>query len=458
MTRILSQKVSDRTLVSTKGDTCTRTHHGRAHYGYRYVGIARNFRVKLLRVCLTLWALCPLASGAADAGRDTNPIVEGVQCTGNVTTSCALIRSQAGIVVGKELDDIQVENARLRLEGLTRFRSAKIHLVKGSQKHRVILIIDVVESSPFATAFAAGAVLQFPLHTSAETGVVAGRITDYDLFGSGKSLDFAVVGARALNGGGNGGSSEYAVRLEYRDPRLCGSRTFFLTAGAFYTQAVFGGVEYLASPSSTSVDQLPGPNSGRGQGLDFSLGAHFGSYSYVTAGYRYMPNSSSGGSFLVSDGIFTTLNRAGGNVALFTIGRNAEDDPSFPTHGWLLHAYDGWNPTTGGDFGGVLIRGTWRAGQSSYWTFQTRPFDNFRSLFDDDLGVSIVYARDFSVKAEAESRRARWYIGPGVTNLGHIYGVHYYEVGAKAGVRLETKYFGTVNFYLIATYPVHAGN
>ncbi len=42
-------------------------------------------------------------------------------------------------------------------------------------------------------------------------------------------------------------------------------------------------------------------------------------------------------------------------------------------------------------------------------------------------------------------------MGPGATNLGDTYGVHYNEFGVKAGVRLETKHFGTVNFYVIAT-------
>jgi hypothetical protein len=116
------------------------------------------------------------------------------------------------------------------------------------------------------------------------------------------------------------------------------------------------------------------------------------------------------------------------------------------------------NPSTGADFGGVLVRGTWRAGANSYWTFQARPFDNFRSLFDDDLGASIVYSHDFSTSTTDASGSARWYVGPGLTNLGHVDGgIHYIELGAKAGVRLETKYFGTVNFYLITTYPVHVG-
>ena len=408
--------------------------------------------MQLPHVCLLLWALCPLASGAADAGQDSNPFVEGVQCSGNVATSCALIRSQAGIAVGKELDETQVDAARLRLVGLTKFRSVRIHLVKGSQKHRVVVVIDVVESSPFTTAFAAGTLWQFPQHSGDVTGVVAGRVTDYDLFGSGKSLDLAMVAARPLSGSG---SDEYAGRLEYRDPRLFDSHTFFFTAGAFYSQTSF---TYGAFRRPLNSAGTPEDNSGWGGGVDFSVGMHLDTYSYVTAGYRYLPNASRGDNFLVSDGIFTTLNGTGGNIALFTMGRNTEDDPSFPTHGWLLHAYDGLNPRSGSDFAGVLVRGTWRAGDSAYWTFQTRPFDNFRSLFDDDLGASIVYSHDCSAKNGAASRRARWYVGPGATNLGHIYGIHYFDVGVKAGVRLETKYFGTVNFYLIATHPVHAGS
>ena len=458
MTHILPHEVSGRAPVSTEGDTCTRIHHG-----HGYAGVGRNLRMKLLRVCLLLWALCPLASGAVDAGPDTNPLIEGVQCTGNVATSCALIRSQAGIVVGKELDEAQVEAARLRLEGLTQFRSVRIHLIKGSQKHRVVVVIDVVESSPITTAFAAGSLWQFPQHSGDVTGLLAGRVTDYDLFGSGKSLDFALVAARPLNGSG---SEEYAGRLEYRDPRPFDSHTFFFTAGAFYSQSFFINGGYT-SPVNSAGAALNN-SSGRGGGVDFSVGMHLGTYSYATAGYRYVPSfANSGHNFLVSDGIFTTLNGTGGNVALFTIGRNTEDDPSFPTRGWLLHAYDGLNPTTGADFAGVLVRGTWHAGANAYWTFQTRPFDNFRSLFDDDFGASIVYAHNFPGLTEASTRRARWYVGPGVTNLGHvdnltnggqINALHYLDFGLKAGVRLETKYFGTVNFYLIASYPVHAGN
>jgi outer membrane protein assembly factor BamA len=413
------------------------------------VRIFHERSMKMIRRLLFLLAFCPILCRAVEPDAQVTPMVEGVQCDGNLATSCELIRRQSGIVVGKELDDIQVENARLRLEGLTRFRSVRIHLIKGSQKHWVIVVIDVVEASPLATAYAAGALLQLPWHSS-EAGVVAGRLTDYDLFGSGKSFDVAVVAARPVDGGG---SDEYAARVEYRDPRLFGSHTFFFTAGAFYSQSSFS-LTGFANP----VYGFTNSGGGNGSGVDFSVGMHIGTYSYVTAGYRYLVSSNnSGDDFLLSDGIFTTLNSAPGDAVLFTVGRNTEDDPSFPTHGWLLHAYDIFNPNTGGDNAGVLIRGTWRAGDEAWWTFQTRPFDNYRSLFDDDLGVSLTYSHSILSNAEVGARRARWYVGPGITNIGEYYGQHFFEIGAKAGVRLETKHFGTVNFYVIATYPVHAG-
>ena len=446
MSRILTRGVPSHAGVSTKRDTRARNRHGD-----RGLRMFHERFSTMLRTLIFLLALCPVLCSAMDADAQASPIVEGVQCNGNLATSCELIRRQSGIVVGRELDDIQVENARLRLEGLTKFRSVRIHLAKGSQKHWVIVVIDVVESSPITTAFAAGALLQLPLHSD-ETGVVAGRVTDYDLLGSGNVLDFAIVAARPVDGGG---SDEYSARLEYRDPRFLGSHTFFFTAGAFYSKSSF--VENFNIPSNGPQPQPIASSSGSGGGVDFSVGMHIGTYSYATAGYRYLPNAGGGNSFLVSDGIFTTLNSTGNNVMLFTLGRNTEDDPSFPTHGWLLHAYDGFDPTSHGDFAGVLVRGTWGAGENAYWTFQARPFDNFRSLFDDDLGASIVYSHDFSADTEAGSRRARWYIGPGATNLGHFYGDHYLDVGVKAGVRLETKYFGTVNFYLLATYPVRGG-
>ena len=44
--------------------------------------------MKIVRACLVLLALCPAWSFAVDAGPEDNPYVEGIQCNGNVATSC----------------------------------------------------------------------------------------------------------------------------------------------------------------------------------------------------------------------------------------------------------------------------------------------------------------------------------------------------------------------------------
>ena len=125
--------------------------------------------MKIVRVCLVLLALWPAWSFAADADPPPdNPYVEGIQCNGNVSTSCELIRTQSGITVGRPLDEIQVDNARLRLETLPNFRAVQIHLVKGSHKHWVIVVIDVTEANPIASAFAAQLT---PLLQGGELGV-----------------------------------------------------------------------------------------------------------------------------------------------------------------------------------------------------------------------------------------------------------------------------------------------
>ncbi len=125
--------------------------------------------MKIVRACLVLLGLWSVWSFAADADPPPeNPYVEGIQCNGNVSTSCELIRTQTGIPVGKPLDEIQVDNARLRLETLPNFRTVQIHLVKGSHKHWVIVVIDVTESNPIASELPAQLT---PLLQGGELGV-----------------------------------------------------------------------------------------------------------------------------------------------------------------------------------------------------------------------------------------------------------------------------------------------
>ncbi|HEY0342717.1 MAG TPA: POTRA domain-containing protein, partial [Steroidobacteraceae bacterium] len=275
--------------------------------------------MKIVRACLLLLALWPAWSFALDPGPEESPFVEGIQCHGNVATSCELIRTQAGITVGKPLDENQVENARLRLQTLPNFRAVRIHLIKGSEKHRVIVVIDVTEADPVTTAFAAGTLAQIGSGFAAlET--LAGRVTDRDLFGSGKSLDLSVVVARPIGGGGG---HQNAARLQYSDPQLFDSRQYFFTAGAFYTESAF----LFGEPRGLFAGN--GNYQASGGGADFSVGVHIDAYSYATVGYRYLHNNAGNDTYLLFDGAIQTFNSSRGNVFLFTLGRNSEDDSSF---------------------------------------------------------------------------------------------------------------------------------
>ena len=156
-----------------------------------------------------------------------------------------------------------------------------------------------------------------------------GGLPNHDLFGSGKTLDLSVVLARPFEGGGG---QEYAARLQYSDPTLFDSRKYFFTAGAFYTQADLR----FTSPSGLLAGSRELPELGR-RGRFF--GRHASRHVFVCdGGYRYLQNTARNDQYLVSDGVIQTFNSSPGNVLLFTVGRNTEDDPSFPTHGWLLHA------------------------------------------------------------------------------------------------------------------------
>lgn len=406
---------------------------------------------------LALSSTLALAAGES-ASIDAAPLVEGVDCVGNAALSCSAMRERAGIAVGQVMDESEIENARLRLQALPSVKTASIHLVKGSRRGQVLVILAVTEADPVTTAFSAGTLAEIA-GQGRRFETLAARITDHDLFGSGKTIDLTLVGALPVLGSGSG--NEYAARLQYFDPRLFGSDRLFLVAGAFYSRSSLdlAYVSYSAFSYGTSSES--------GGGVDLSLGLHLDSHSYLTLGYRYLDATaaSDGVQWLTSDGLMTTVSPVPHGALLFTVGRNTEDDPSFPTRGWLIHAYEQWASSVFGgpgptshNYTGVLARATWRAGADSFWTLQARPVDNFQTVFDDDLGYSIVYSH--TLFQDAGGRRSRWYVGPGFSTRqrpADFAAGHDFEAGIKAGLRFETKHLGTVNFYVIAAHPFHGG-
>jgi outer membrane protein assembly factor BamA len=399
--------------------------------------------VKIFFTCLMAMAFGPACRLARGSEQDTKLVVQDIQCRGNVSTSCKFIRGHLYLQVGRLLDEDEVKDAKLRLSALPNFRSVDIHLEKGSEKGRVVVVIEVAEADSFTMALVMGT--SFRRNTDVQT--FAARFSDHNLFGAGKILDLLVVGDVPIT---HSAARGYATRLEYFDPQLFGSSRYFLATGLFY---------------SNSANNLPDSsflNNG-GAGIDASFGRRFGSFSYATVGYRFIFNSSlsnqyfssNRNQYLAFDGNLTTLTDSSKNVLLFTYGRNSEDDSSFPTHGWMFHLYDNWDRAEHNHFAGVEARATWRWGSNSFWTAQTRPFNDFRAPFDDDLGTSLTYAHSIEASDHLGGiRRGRWYVGPGLTVVNHAT----LEVGMKAGIRLDTRYCGIVNLYVIGSRVVHTGS
>jgi len=397
--------------------------------------------VRAVFASLIVTAFGPACRLARGADQDTNLIVEDVQCRGNVSTSCKFIRGHLYLQAGRLLDEDEVKDAKLRLSALPNFRSVDIHLEKGSEKGRVVVVIEVAEANSFTMAL----VLGTSLRRNTDSQTFAARFSDHNLFGAGKILDLLVVGDVPITGSAAKG---YATRLGYFDPQLLGSNRYFLATGLFYSKS---GVNF---PYSSAL------NNGSA-GADMSLGLRFGSFSYATVGYRYIFNgyrfyfnSSLKTQYLAFDGNLTTLTDSSRRALLLTYGRNSEDDAAFPTRGWMFHLYDNWDPSEQGHFAGAEARATWRWGSNSFWTVQTRPFNDFRAPFDDDLGTSLTFAHSIEPRDYLGGiRRGRWYVGSGVTVVNHST----LEVGMKAGIRLDTRYLGIVNLYVIGSRLVHTG-
>src|SRR5690348_8500754 len=96
-----------------------------------------RFKFALLALLMALPALyCP--ARASDQGPQL--VVEDILCRGNATTSCRFIRGYLYVRAGQVLDEDEIRYATLRLSWLQNFKSVDIHLEKGSQKGRVLVV------------------------------------------------------------------------------------------------------------------------------------------------------------------------------------------------------------------------------------------------------------------------------------------------------------------------------
>lgn len=361
--------------------------------------------------------------------------VQEIRCSGNTSTSCNFIRDHLYLRVGDALDEEEIRNAELRLSALRNFESVNIRLEKGLERGAVVVVIDVDEASPIAMEWIVGGSSRL----ESQRAVVGARIAHQNLFGAGKFADFSAIAA--IPTGGDGHYESYDIALRYADPQLFDSRRWFGIAEAGYhkrdTQDIYGNYSHLDTAQ-----------------FDLDVGRRFGDFSYFKVGISWRPDLEwtrgrwkSDGSFLIStpDYEFTTN---------LVFGWSTEDDLHFPTQGTTLQL------AAGGDYGSsspsrqphVQLRKTWNW-LDSYWTFKIGgdPSPEYRNSFDESQLVALTYARP--IRGGDNVRRGRWYIEPGLGGAGNLTaeGDEIYEAGLKVGYRADTRLFGIVDFYLIAT-------
>jgi outer membrane protein assembly factor BamA len=382
------------------------------------------------------------ATGSTRAAIEPPLLVQGVECRGNQSTSCEFIRSHLYLPAGTAVDEAEIRNGELRLSSLLNFESVDIRLEKGAQRNAVVVVIEVVEARHITTESNLG----LSSRLDATRSVIAGRLAHQNVFGAGETLDLAMLAITPL--AGEATVEDYEVHLRYADPNLLGSDSYF-------------GIIRASWINSYSRDIHGNFSDFEGPEFDLRLGRRFGDFSYLTFGVTFRPNQQ----WIVGEWDFdpdevdfeiTEHDELSGFNIIY--GRNSEDDLYFPTRGYSFHI------GAGRDFGSgspanrshIQFRKTW-ALSGGYLTAKLggAPSPEYRVSFEENQLFSISYGRP--LKASDNLKRGRWYIEPGLSVGGLSRGGYtaenerIYEVGMKAGVRLDTAAFGIVDLYLMGS-------
>lgn len=386
----------------------------------------------LLAIGLLLALLAPFASTAQTSSAERLQ-VEALQCRGNTSTSCDFILGYVYLGPGDQLDENELRNAELRLATLRLFNSVDIFLEKGSERGRAIVVIEVTEATALVTEWLLGASYRL----GGLRSVTAGRITDQNLFGTGKLADLTASTIQPLDGPTG---KSYAATLRYADPHLFDSRRYFGIVSASYVD---------------SEGESRYGNFGEATVLRFgaTLGRRLWDFSYLTVGYGYRARLELRGGSWQKNGTFDLDEDHNRHAIDVLYGWNTEDDLYFPTHGSSFHTGFGWNfgtPEESNEFH-LQFRKTWALGNGFVSVkIGGDPSPEYRQALNESQFLTASYARPMA--AGDLVGRGRWYIETGYNNAGYRQGSEkVYELGVKVGVRLETSTLGLIDLYILGT-------
>jgi len=385
----------------------------------------------LVPLLLLLSLSCP-GQAATDA---ETLIIEDLACRGNAVTSCDFILGHVYLSPGDAVDEEELGNARLRLASLPSFHSVQIYLEKGSARGRVRVVIEVTEADPYAREWLTGS----SYRVDSLSHLLVGRLTNQNLFGTGKLLDGTLVAYVPLAGRVR---SQYSARLQYVDPHWLGSKRMFTIAGMSGGQS---DVENLDDERFRTENF----------GLDLTFGRRIFDFSYVSLFLRYNPLIEIDNTLINPDGSVEHHRNSFDNYAVaLNYGWNSEDDPYFPTRGSRASLSWTWASTADDTSIDGGLRKTWTTENGTSWLVQIAdpPGTEYRGTVEETFEWMGGFARPIAGTDGGEVRRGRWYVLAGYTPIGlNRSGDDRKEYGLKIGVRLETRSFGIAEFYVIGS-------
>lgn len=304
-------------------------------------------------------ASAPSASEAAAArpcndcsprSRDETSVrytLEGIEVRGNTRTSSRVIlryvRFKTGDVL--DVDDPEVQLTRFRLLGTGFFRDVQFSLRKGSERGRVVLVIDVVERNTIVVNDIA-----MGLAADADAEGRARRLAAYagldvaetNLGGTGITLG----GAAALGGAATNVAPQMALRVRFLDPAFLGSP--WMTSGVLLfndAQDSFGygvqkwnhpgGPEYADGPAIVRYKRFGGSF---GVGRDLSVSTQFWATYRLETIDANLPLAASQFRGFLEEPVDFHLVRGRSVLSTLsgTLQLDTRDHPFLPTRGWFV--------------------------------------------------------------------------------------------------------------------------
>lgn len=227
-------------------------------------------------------------------------VIEAIECSENKITSCSVLKNELYLRPGDKVNEQEIDNARLRLRASGLFYDTQISLKKGSERGKVIVVIEVQERSASYVNLGVFSSASIQLPAKWSSGDANLTVGNRNLFGLGKR--FSVSFSHPLDR-----PSYQSFSANYEDANLFGSNLYFGSLNYSRYTSKSGDYEFLR------------------ENRQASFGRRLFDFSYIKATIlnQRIRSGPSGGE--ETENFYNSLS--------YEYGWNTKDDTFFPTSG-----------------------------------------------------------------------------------------------------------------------------